>query len=102
MKRMYHNRRVVLLMVDSPKEEIRILTFHEAEETTEPLAVLPLSIVEGCYNLMLELLFGMRTRTTERRFWCGIMIPEKCWSGSRGVSAPCQTARTGFWCEEAL
>ena len=102
MKRMYHDGRVVLLMVDFPKEEIRILTFHEAEETTEPLAVLPLSIVEGCYNLMPELLSGMRTRTTERRFWCGIMIPEKCWSGSRGVSAPCQTARTGFWCEEAL
>ena len=34
----YHNGRVVLLMVDFPKEEIRILTFHEAEETTEPLA----------------------------------------------------------------
>ena len=29
-------------MVDFPKEEIRILTFHEAAETTEPLAVLPL------------------------------------------------------------
>ena len=32
-------------MVDFPKEEIRILTFHEAEETTEPLAVLPLSTI---------------------------------------------------------
>lgn len=102
MKRMYHNRRVVLLMVDFPKKEIRILTFHEAEETTEPLAVLPLSIVEDCYNLMLELLFGMRTRTIGRRFWCGIMIPEKSWSRSRGVSAPCQTARSGSWCEEVL
>ena len=40
----YHNGRVVLLLVDFPKEEIRILTFHEAQETTEPLAVLPLSI----------------------------------------------------------
>ena len=102
MKRMYHDGRVVLLMADFPKEEICILTFHEAEETTEPLAVLPLSIVEGCYNLMPELLFGIRTRTTERRFWCGIMIPEKCWIGSRGVSAPCQTARSGSWCEEVL
>ena len=50
----YHDGRVVLLMVDFPKEEIRILTFYEAEETTEPLAVLPLSIVADCYNLMLE------------------------------------------------
>ena len=50
----YHDGRVVLLMVDFPKEEIRILTSHEAEKTTEPLAVLPLSIVADCYNLMLE------------------------------------------------
>ena len=39
----YYDGRVVLLMVDFPKEEIRILTFHEAVETTKPLAVLPLS-----------------------------------------------------------
>lgn len=59
----YHNGRVVLLMVDFPKEEIRILTFHEAEETTEPLAVLPLSIVADCYNLMLEASPLMLTRS---------------------------------------
>ena len=62
-KPVYHDRRVVLLMVDFPKEEIRILTFHEAEKTTEPLAVLPLSIVADCYNLMLEASPLMLTRS---------------------------------------
>ena len=50
----YHDGQVVLLLVDFPKAEIRILTFREADGTTEPLAVLPLSIVTDCYNLMLE------------------------------------------------
>ena len=59
----YHDGRVVLLLVDFPKEEIRILTFHEAQETTEPLAVLPLSIVADCYNLMLEASPLMLTRS---------------------------------------
>ena len=59
----YHDGQIVLLLVDFPKEEIRILTFHEAEETTEPLAVLPLSIVADCYNLMLEASPLMLTRS---------------------------------------
>ena len=59
----YHDGRVVLLMVDFPKEEIRILAFHEAEKTTELLAVLPLSIVADCYNLMLEASPLMLTRS---------------------------------------
>ena len=59
----YHDGRVVLLMVDFPKEEIRILTFHEAEKTTEPLAALPLSIVADCCNLMLETSPLMLTRS---------------------------------------
>ena len=59
----YHDGRVVLLMVDFPKEEIRILTFHETEDTTKLLAVLPLSIVEDCYNLMLEASPLMLTRS---------------------------------------
>ena len=139
----YHDGQVVLLMVDFPQEKIHILIFRETDGTTEPLAVLPLSIVEDCYNLMLEAspliltrsahdnkfqilwperrdfaiedheifeflegnsLFrpGMRTWTTGRSFWCGIMIPGNCWSGSREVSAPCRTARTGSWCERVL
>ena len=139
----YHDGQIVLLLVDFPKEEIRILTFREAEKTTKPLAMLPLSILTDCYNLMLEasplmltrsahdnqfqiiwperrdfaiedheflsfwketgciLRFGMRTRTTGRNFWCGIMIPGNCWSGYREVSARCRTARSGSCCEEA-
>jgi hypothetical protein len=49
-----HKGQIVLLLVDFPEGEIRILTFHEADGTTEPLAVLPLTMVEDCYNLMLE------------------------------------------------
>ena len=49
--------------MDFPKEEIRILSFDEAEETTKPLAVLPLSIVADCYNLMLETPPLMLTRS---------------------------------------
>ena len=59
----YHDGRVVLLMVDFPKEEIRILTFYEATEITELLVVLPLSIVADCYNLMLEASPLMLTRS---------------------------------------
>ena len=41
-------------------------------------------------------------QTTGRSFWCGIMIPGNCWSGSRGVSDECRTVRSGSWCEEVL
>ena len=50
----YHDGQVVLLLVDFPEGEIRILTFREADGATEPLAVLPLSIADDCCNLMLE------------------------------------------------
>lgn len=59
----YHDGQVVLLLVDFPKGEIHILAFHETTGTTEPLAVLPLSIVEDCYNLMLEASPLMLTRS---------------------------------------
>lgn len=59
----YHNGQVALLLVDFPKEEIRILSFDEAKKTIEPLAVLPLSVVADCYNLMLETLPLMLTRS---------------------------------------
>lgn len=59
----YHNGQVVLLLVDFPKEEIRILSFDEAKKTIEPLAVLPLSVVADCYNLMLETPSLMLTRS---------------------------------------
>ena len=50
----YRDGQVVLLLVDFPKAEIRILLFRETDETTEPLAGLPLSIADDCCNLMLE------------------------------------------------
>ena len=59
----YHDGQVVLLLVDFPQEEIHILIFRETDGTTEPLAVLPLSIVEDCYNLMLEASPLMLTRS---------------------------------------
>ena len=59
----YHDGRVVLLLVDFPQEKIHILIFRETDGTTEPLAVLPLSIVEDCYNLMLEASPLMLTRS---------------------------------------
>ena len=49
-----HNGQIVLLLVDFPEGEIRILTFRELDGTTQPLAVLPLSMVDDCYNLILE------------------------------------------------
>ena len=52
-----------MLLVDFPKGEIRILIFRETDGTTEPLAVLPLSAVEDCYNLMLEASPLMLTRS---------------------------------------
>lgn len=75
-KPVYHNGQIVLLLVDFPKEEIHILIFHEAEGTTEPLAVLPLSIVEDCYNLMLEASPLMLTRSAhDNKFQ--ILWPER-------------------------
>ena len=75
-KPVYHNGQIVLLLVDFPKEEIRILIFREAEGTTEPLAVLPLSIVEDCYNLMLEASPLMLTRSAhDNKFQ--ILWPER-------------------------
>lgn len=75
-KPVYHNGQIILLMVDFPKEEIHILIFHEAEGTTEPLAVLPLSSVEDCYNLILEASPLMLTRSAhDNKFQ--ILWPER-------------------------
>ena len=51
---MYHDGQVVLLPVDFPKGEIHILAFHEETGTTQPLAVVPLSVADDCCNLILE------------------------------------------------
>ena len=72
----YHDGQVVLLLVDFPKAEIRILLFRETDGTTEPLAVLPLSIVTDCYNLMLEASPLLLTRSAhDNRFQ--ILWPER-------------------------
>ena len=71
-----HNGQIVLLLVDFPKKEIRILIFHEVGGTTEPLEVLPLSIVADCYNLMLEASPLMLTRSAhDNKFQ--ILWPER-------------------------
>ena len=75
-KPVYHNGQIVLLLVVFPKEEIRFLIFREAEGTTEPLEVLPLSIVADCYNLMLEASPLMLTRSAhDNKFQ--ILWPER-------------------------
>lgn len=72
----YHDGQVVLLLVDFQKAEIRILLFRETDGTTEPLAVLPLSIVTDCYNLMLEASPLLLTRSAhDNRFQ--ILWPER-------------------------
>lgn len=72
----HHDGQVVLLLVDFPKAEIRILIFHETDGTTKPLAVLPLSIVTDCYNLMLEALPLLLTRSAhDNKFQ--ILWPER-------------------------
>lgn len=72
----YHGGQVVLLLVDFPKAEIRILVFRETDGTTEPLAVLPLTMVDDCYNLMLEASPLLLTRSAhDNRFQ--ILWPER-------------------------
>ena len=74
-KPVYHNGQMVLLLVDFPEGEIRILTFREVDGTTEPLAVLSLSMVDDCYNLMLEASPLLLTRSAhDNRFQ--ILWPE--------------------------
>lgn len=59
----YHNGQVVFLLVDFPRNEIRIMGFDNHEGQATPIAVLPLSVVEDCYNLLLHTPPLMLTRT---------------------------------------
>ena len=72
----YHDGQVVLLLVDFPQEKIHIQIFRETDGTTESLAVLPLSIVEDCYNLMLEASPLMLTRSAHNNQF-QIIWPER-------------------------
>ena len=72
----YHDGQVILLLVDFPKDEIHILGFDEESGQTDPIAVLPLSVVEDCYNLLLHTPPLMLTRTpNDNRFQ--ILWPQK-------------------------
>lgn len=75
-KPVYFDGQVVLLMVDFPKEEIHILSFNDATEKTNQLAVLPLALAEDCYNLMLKTSPILLTRAPQgNRFY--ILWPER-------------------------
>lgn len=63
-------------MVDFPKQEIHILTFDEGTERVHPLAVLPLSLAEDCYHLMLKTAPLLLTRSTQDNRFC-ILWPER-------------------------
>lgn len=59
----YQNGQVVLLLVDFPRNEIRIMGFDDQKGQATPIAVLPLSVAEDCYNLLLHTPPLMLTRT---------------------------------------
>lgn len=71
----YWDGKVALLMVDFPKEEIHILTFDEVTGQTNPLAVVPLSIADDCYNLMLKASPLLLTRSPQDNRFC-VLWPE--------------------------
>ena len=71
----YCDGKVFLLMVDYPKEKIHILTFDEAAGKADPLAELPLSLAEDCYNLMLKTSPLLLTRSPQDNRFC-ILWPE--------------------------
>lgn len=72
----YYDGKIALLMVDFPKEEIHILTFDEETERANPLAVLPVSLAEDCYNLMLKTSPLILTISTQDNRFC-ILWPER-------------------------
>ena len=71
-----HDGRLILLLVDFPKEEIHILAFDAQTEQISTMAVLPLSVAEDCYNLMLQVSPLMLTRAAhDNKFQ--ILWPER-------------------------
>lgn len=50
----FYQGKIFLLMVDFPVESIQIAQFDDALSQTAPVAEIPLSAVEDCYNLALE------------------------------------------------
>ena len=72
----YCNGEIALLMVDYPKEEIHILAFDETTGQAHPIVVLPLSLAEDCYNLMLKTPPLLLTRSPQDNRFC-ILWPER-------------------------
>ena len=72
----YFEGQVVLLMADFPNEEIQILSFNDKTGEVSQLAVLPLAIAEGCYNLMLKTSPLLLTRAPKENRFC-ILWPER-------------------------
>ncbi len=65
----------VILLADFPAEELRILRYDDDTGEVSPIAVLPRSAVEDCYNLMLHRAPLMLTRQASERFQ--VVWPEK-------------------------
>jgi hypothetical protein len=64
----YDDGALVILLVDFPAGEIRLLRYDDADDTTEPLVVIPLSAVQDCYNLMPHQAPLTLTRQAAERF----------------------------------
>lgn len=71
----YDSGAPVILLADFPAREIRLLRYDDARGTVAPIATLPLSAVEDCYNLMPHLSPLCLTRQTGERFQ--IIWPER-------------------------
>lgn len=59
---------IVLLLADFPAGELRLLRYEDGSGGLSPVALLPRSAVEDCYNLMLHTSPLMLSRQTGDRF----------------------------------
>jgi len=64
----YDGRDPLLLLADFPAGEVRLIRYHDETGETSAEAVLPLSELEDCYNLMPHRAPLMLTRQTGDRF----------------------------------
>ena len=72
----YHNGKIVLLLADFPNAELKIIAFDAKTSQTEVLDILPRSIAEDCYNLMLDTSPLMLTRSAHDNTF-QILWPER-------------------------
>ena len=71
----YDVGQIILLYVDFPEGQIHLETYDPGAERTAPLAVISLSEVEDCYNLMLRTSPPMLTRQADDKLQ--IIWPER-------------------------